>query len=124
MIRNLLNRLLEKLRSIFVHSVRVHLHENPARDVEDLVFLFDRFLKRRMNYDLEWDDFISWENENPHVEQIRNELGKWEPLLFSNREAEKSLYREKVREERDRLAALLNLSLSDNNADYLVNEVE
>jgi hypothetical protein len=104
---------LARLRAFFVHSSRVHLRQNPARDVEDLVFLLDRFLKREPKYDMEWDDFISWKNESPHVEQIRNRIEQWEPLLFSRNEADKLLYREKIREERDRLAALLHLTLGD-----------
>jgi hypothetical protein len=35
-----------------------------------------------MRYDLEWDDFISWEADNPQVEQIRNRIGEHEMLLF------------------------------------------
>jgi hypothetical protein len=66
-----LGKLWTWIRSIFVQSVRVHARQNPAENTQNLISLFDRFLKRQPRYDLEWDDFISWRNDNPHVEQIR-----------------------------------------------------
>jgi hypothetical protein len=106
-------RLGVQLKAMFVQSSRLHLHQNPASDTRELVYLFDRFLNRSCRYPLEWDDFISWENSNAHVEEIRNRLGQFEPLLFSKDKADRALYREKVDEERNRLARLLGISVRD-----------
>ena len=79
------------------------------KSVRELVDLFDRFLDGPMRYDLEWDDFISWEADNPQVEQIRNRIGEHELLLFSGNQRNRELYANYVVEERNRIAALLNI---------------
>ena len=98
---------------MFVQSHRVHLRQNPAESTRDLVDLIDRFLDGPMRYDLEWDDFISWQNSNAHVEEIRNRIGQFEPLLFSKDKSDRSLYRQKLIEERNRLARLLGMVVRD-----------
>ena len=103
------NRLLSKVRDVFVRSRRVHVRQNPAENVQELVGLIDRSLDGPMRYDLEWDDFISWTNSNAHVEQVRNRIGQYEPLLFSKSKDDRAIYRQKLIEERDRLACLLGL---------------
>lgn len=109
----MIGRFFECIRSIFVQSRRVHLRQNPAEDTRSLVDLIDRFLDGPMRYELEWDDFISWRNENPHVEDIRNRIGQFEPLLFSKNKADRTMYRSKLIEERNRLARLLGMRVRD-----------
>lgn len=109
----MIGRFLESIRNVFVQSHRVHLRQNPAESTRDLVDLIDRFLDGPMRYDLEWDDFISWQNSNAHVEEIRNRIGQFEPLLFSKDKSDRSLYRQKLIEERNRLARLLGMVVRD-----------
>jgi hypothetical protein len=78
--------------------------------MRDLVGLFDRFLDGPMAYDLEWDDFISWKNENPNIEEVRDRLGQFEPLLFSQNVSEKAEYRLQILNERNRAAALAGIA--------------
>jgi hypothetical protein len=104
---------LERVRRLLVKSPRIHLHQNPAESPRDLVGLIDRFLDGPMRYDLEWDDFISWKNENSHVEEIRNRICQFEPLLVSKTKGDRALYRRKLIEERNRLAHLLGLGVRD-----------
>ncbi|MGI9170345.1 MAG: hypothetical protein ACR2FH_09245 [Caulobacteraceae bacterium] len=73
--------------------------------------LFDRFLDGTYRYDLEWDDFISWEHDDQEIEAIRTRLGAFEPLLFSKLPTEKARYQRHVLEERDRLARSLGMPL-------------
>lgn len=49
----------------------------------EVVRLIDRFIDDELNYKLEWDDFVSWENENPGVEKIRAEVAALEGEFFS-----------------------------------------
>jgi hypothetical protein len=104
-----IDRILQNIRNFFLRSCKVHLRQNPAEDTRQLVELFDRFLDGPMRYDLEWDDFISWENSNPHVEEVRNRLGEYEEFLFSDDRSRRMTYLEKVVEERNRLARLLGM---------------
>jgi hypothetical protein len=67
-----------------------------------------------MRYDLEWDDFISWKADNPQIEQIRNRIGEHEILLFSGNMRNRELYANYIVEERNRLAAILNIPLRPN----------
>jgi hypothetical protein len=78
--------------------------------MSELVALFDRFLGTGLAYDLEWDDFISWRNKNPNIEEIRDRLGNFEPLLFSQDYHDKAEYRRQVLSERNRAAALAGLA--------------
>lgn len=103
--------ILRKIRSFFTQSTMAHVHQCPASSTVELVFLMDRFLDGDMRYPLEWDDFISWESDNPHVEQVRNRLGELEPLLFSKNKQQIEEYGRKVAQERDALASLIGIPL-------------
>lgn len=94
---------------MLIRSTRVHLHNESASSAQEIVGLMDRFLDRKPRYDLEWDDFISWENENTQAEQVRERIGKFEPLLFSSSLRDKLKYRNFIVEERNRLALLLGV---------------
>jgi hypothetical protein len=97
------------VKNRLIGSTIVHLHQDLAADAHELIALIDRFLDKKPRYDLEWDDFISWKNDNPQVEQVRLKIGEFEPLLFSKRKEDKLRYRNIVIEERNRLAALLGV---------------
>lgn len=109
----MIGRLLKRIQGAFVQNRRVHLRQNPAETTRDLVDLIDRFLDGPMRYDLEWDDFISWENGNAHVEEVRNRIGQFERLLFSKDKLDRALYREKLIEERNQLARFLSIPVRD-----------
>lgn len=91
----------------FVRSSRFHLRQETATDTRELIALFDRFLDGKLQYPLEWDDFISWKATNPHVEAVRQRLGQLEDRLFSSDQNEKLAYCNAVIEERNQLAALV-----------------
>lgn len=95
------------LKRVLTQSSRVHLHQEPASTTGDLIELIDRCIEGRLNYPMEWDDFISWEQANPNVEAARDAIGKYEPWLFSGSKAKRNAYWHRVVEERNRLAALL-----------------
>ncbi|MGE3829844.1 MAG: hypothetical protein AB7F76_02515 [Parvibaculaceae bacterium] len=101
--------LLDQFPKFFVRSTRLHLRQVPAQNMRQLVSLMDRFVDGRLQYDLEWDDFISWESSDPPVEEIRERLGAFESLLFSNHAADRNRYNEHVADERNRLATLFGL---------------
>jgi hypothetical protein len=101
--------LARKLKEFFLKSSVVHIRFRDVESVAELVELYDRFLNDKMAYDLEWDDFISWENDNPHIEKSRDRIGEFEPLLFSGERSELGEYCDHLLEERNRLASLLNI---------------
>jgi hypothetical protein len=74
------------------------------------VNLIDRFLDDNVHYPLEWDDFISWENANPFVEKVRNNIGRHEALLFSKNARDRKEYRQILVEERNRVAAIIGVA--------------
>jgi hypothetical protein len=88
-------------------STRVHLNQQRPDTFENLVALLDRFLDGKLRYDLEWDDFISWKNENTNIEMIREKIAKTEPLFFSKALSDRMRAVELLVEERNRTAALI-----------------
>ena len=72
MFRELFDRFIQ----FFTQSTRVHLRQVPAQNLRELVALMDRFLEGRLRYDLEWDDFISWESNDAPVEEAFSEGGE------------------------------------------------
>jgi hypothetical protein len=106
---SIFRRIVEMLRKIFVRSTFIHLYQDPAPTTEALVNLMDRFVDGTPEYDLEWDDFLSWESNNPHTEIVRQRLSQFEPLLFSKDPSEKRRYRNHVIRERNNLAVLIGL---------------
>lgn len=100
---------LEGLLRALVQSSSIHLRLDPATDTKELVHLIDRFLDGQFRYPLEWDDFISWKNDNHHVEAVRLRLGEFEPLLFSEDRKDRRRYSNIVVRERNKLAALLGM---------------
>lgn len=74
---------LRNVRKFFERSTRTHLRGKPVNSAREVIELVDRFIDDKMNYEMEWDDFISWTHSDPQVELIRNDIGKHESLLFS-----------------------------------------
>ena len=103
------NAMFERIRSFLRQSPRVHLRVNGVNSPRDFIELADRFIQGPLRYPLEWDDFISWRNDNPNLEAVRLRIGDVEPLLFSGDAAKRRKYAEVVRDERNRLAAALGL---------------
>jgi hypothetical protein len=105
----MIEALVSKLREFFLRSNRVHIRFHDVESVAELVELYDRFLDNKMQYDLEWDDFISWKNDNPHIEQSRDRIGELEPLLFSGKRSDLAEYCDHLLEERNKMAAMLSI---------------
>lgn len=63
-------------------SSHVHIRQGDVHTLRQLIELVDRFLDDQTFYELEWDDFVSWENANPAVEAVRRELEQLEPLFL------------------------------------------
>lgn len=99
-----------KLFSYLRNSAHVHLRQPPPSQMSDLVALLDRFLDDHLNYDLEWDDFISWKHSNPNIEAIRLRVADTESLFFSNAISDRQHAVALLVEERNRAAALLGIS--------------
>lgn len=94
------------LRSTCKKTSRFHVRSEPIGTSRDIVELIDRFLDGRLNYNMEWDDFISWENKNAQAELTRIMIEKFEHLLNRGTMSE---YCSLLVEERNRLAATLGM---------------
>jgi hypothetical protein len=99
----------EKMRKWFRMSPHIHVRQHGVDSVGDLVDLIDRFIDDRMNYDLEWDDFISWKHDNHFIENVRQTIGAQEQLLFSKDKADRAEYVKELVHVRNRAAALIGL---------------
>lgn len=95
----------EWLKNKLRMSARIHLAVSIT-SLPQAIALTDRFLADRLAYPLEWDDFISWESSRPIVEQMRDEIGQFEPLLFGSR-SQRASYVNELRTIRDKYAALI-----------------
>jgi hypothetical protein len=102
-------KLLASAKNWFIQSSLVHLRQDPASSTTELVALIDRFLDGNPRYGLEWDDFISWKSDNPHVEAIRDRIGEHEKLLFSLDPSDELIYSNILILERNKLAVMLGL---------------
>lgn len=103
------------LRRIWERFPRVHfhVHREVATTPGDLIDLIDRFIDNQVRYPFEWDDFISWEQDNPNVEAARQAIGKYEGWLFSKNQSKIDAYAYRAAEERNRLAAILGRPLRE-----------
>jgi hypothetical protein len=64
-------------------STRFHIHESGVTSRQALVELIDRFIDGKLRYELEWDDFVSWEHDQPTIETVRSKIADMEPLFFA-----------------------------------------
>jgi hypothetical protein len=98
------------IKSFLRNSSYIHVRQSYFSKPTEVIELIDRFIYSNVNYPLEWDDFISWENDNPSVEELRKEIGKFDHLLFQRLDDYSRLnYSNKVIEQRNILASKLNL---------------
>jgi hypothetical protein len=99
----------EFLLALFQQNSRVHIRIEPIQEAKDIVDLIDRFVFGQLRYPLEWDDFISWKNDNAQAEQVRQHLLKVEHLLFSRDRAQIDEYANTAISERNRIALLIGI---------------
>ena len=98
------------LRKWLRTSPHIHLDQTRPETIHELVDLLDRFLDDKLRYELEWDDFVSWKNNNPNIEIIRERIARTEPLFFSKSRADRDRAVELLVDERNRSAALIGES--------------
>jgi hypothetical protein len=101
------------LSSCLVRSSRVHIRGQKIASVKEAIQLMDRFVDNNVEYPLQWDDFISWENPNPSVEKVRDELADLEPYFFSRDQQMKRQGANKVINIRNKYAMQLGVPLRD-----------
>jgi hypothetical protein len=98
------------IRKFLRNSSRVHVREPGPTNYRELVDLLDRFIDDEMRYPLEWDDFISWEHQNPNIEAVRNRIAAWEPLAFGSA-TERDRFFELFVSVRNECAALVGIAV-------------
>lgn len=89
------------------NSSHAHMRQAEVASLSDLVSLLDGFLDNNLRYPLEWDDFISWENRAPAIEEVRKVIEATEPLFFSTDPEKQAEGAAIVLEQRNRAAAFL-----------------
>lgn len=95
------------------NSQSIHMRKHVTSNTSDLVHLIDRFLDDELNFPLEWDDFVSWEQENLSVEEARKKIAPLEPLFMSKSDIDKQRAILLLIEERNLLAALCGIPFRD-----------
>jgi hypothetical protein len=96
---------------IFRRSRRVHMREAKVHTLRQAIELIDRFIDNKLEYPLEWDDFISWPNANGSVEQMRNEIADLEPLFLSKDKERRESALRRLISCRDGYASLVGLAV-------------
>jgi hypothetical protein len=71
------------LIDILRRSKHIHVRRVGIDSPKDAIELVDRFVDDKLEYPLEWDDFISWKSSNESVERLRNQLADLERSLMS-----------------------------------------
>ena len=104
-----MSRLLHKLSHWLRQSPTVHAREIGVTTLSGLVALLDRFLQDALQYPLEWDDFISWENAVPAIEEFRVRLASAESLCLSNDPLERAEGLAVIVQQRNEVAFLVGL---------------
>lgn len=92
---------------IFGINIFAHRRRRPAQTIREARDLIERFVNDCPSYDFEWDDFISWKNDNPTIEAIRKRLEAVEELLISSDPMDRQRAMAILREGVARLDALL-----------------
>jgi hypothetical protein len=85
------------------------MRKDCISSLSDLVDLIDRALDGKLEYDLEWDDFVSWENANPNIERYRNRIADLELLFFSPAKVDQDKATSRLIDERNHAAAFCGL---------------
>lgn len=102
-----LSLIIERVRSWLRKSPRIHVKQDVASTPTELISLIDRFMENELRYGLEWDDFISWEQDNWLAEEARNAIGEFEPFLFSQELSDREIYIAAVVRQRNKIAAII-----------------
>jgi len=97
----------ERVRSWLRKSTRIHSKEDVVSTPIELINLIDRFMENKLQYELEWDDFISWRQDNWLVEKARNSIGEFESFLFSKELSDRKIYMAAVVRQRNKVAAII-----------------
>jgi len=105
-----LSHIKERVRSWLRKSTRIHAREDVANTPTELINLIDRFMENKLQYELEWDDFISWRQDNWLVEEARNSIGEFESFLFSKELSARKIYMAAVVRQRNKIAAIIGAS--------------
>ena len=101
----------EIINSIFRKSKRIHLSHSRVENLREMIYLIDRFLDDALEYELEWDDFVSWKNENQSVEEFRDKIADLERLFFSNDPSDRIQAKNEIVNYRNTAASLISISL-------------
>jgi hypothetical protein len=91
------------------NSSHIHQKQRAVETISEMVDLIDRSIDDKQSYPLEWDDFVSWENDNPNIEEVRRRIAALEPLFFSKTQTDRERGVDLVIEERNRAAALVGI---------------
>jgi hypothetical protein len=103
---------------IFRRSKRVHVRESNVHSLRQAIELIDRFIDNKLAYPLEWDDFISWSNANPSVEQMRNLIANLEPLFFSKEKEKRESALGRLIDCRNEYASRVGLAVRTTRQEY------
>ncbi len=99
------------IKSFLKNSSHVHLRRNRVGTKESLVDIIDRFIDGRMEYPLEWDDFVSWENRDPFIESKRVEIGSLERDFLSDDLGQRKQATEVLMELRNSVALMIGIPM-------------
>ncbi len=99
----------ERIQGFFVRNSVLHLRGEPPTDIRTVVDLIDRFIDDRLAYDLEWDDFISWESKDAAVEQLRLRIADLEQMFFSASNLDRREGTSRLVAERNAMARLIGV---------------
>ncbi len=99
----------DRIRNWLQRSRHVHVRQNVVGSLRDLVNLIDRFIDGQLNYELEWDDFVSWEHDQPNIELVRLRIAQLEPLFFAKNRDGRGQAVSRLIAERDRVATMCGM---------------
>ncbi len=108
-----MKKIIGVIHKLFQSSVRLHSRHNSFSDPAFLISLIDRFIDGNLNYPLEWDDFISWENQNSSIETMRVRIASLEHLAFSRNPENRVTFVKQLVKERNNLASLIGAKVRD-----------
>ena len=104
--------LLTAIREFF-GTPRIWIRGGDVASLPDLVDLIDRFLDDKLVVDHEWDDFVSWENANPGIEEIRQRVADLERDFLTSREDVRQSATRRLVLIRNEVAAIIGMPRRD-----------
>lgn len=100
----------DRIKNWLQRSPHVHIRQNVVGSLRDLVNLIDRFIDGKLSYELEWDDFVSWEHDQPSIESVRSRIADLEPLFFAKNRDDRRQALSRLIAERDRVATMCGMA--------------